>query len=160
MIAEYRGVYWSPELIGREMERSNYDVIIGHYGTSWYGIEDCDQIVYVTDQRKQAVRHLIQRPSSISAAEEWLLIRDIIPCGIEPRYIKEMTQITTDRIYALSYDEVDVKKRIRNQYEERTNFRCISKALQELLKDVIMQLCPDIDDKSYRKAYREAKGGK
>lgn len=119
------------------------------------------KICYVTDLQLHHIRQL-NSIRNYDCIEQCLIIKDTLPCKIHPDYIIHQIykHIDQNQVYLFNQDNSDYKYKIENQYNHKIIFPKLSKEVQSFIKNIILQFYPEIGDKQYSIAYKNAERGR
>lgn len=140
-----------------------YDDILINFGFNYNinAAQSCTRIVYSTDLQKHNIEKLISIPN-IEKAEKSLLIKDAVDSKVNQAYILDRLQkdINKEKVYVFDQDVIDTKYKILAQYDTLFEFRKITRAVKDYLKNTIRELCPCTTEKERKEAYKIAERGR
>ena len=167
-IIEYRGIYflraqkreedWS-SILGKK----GYDFILTDYGfhPDARAFSVSDHIICVTDQQKHNWNRVLPL-LGMGGDKLSMIIRDVVG-HIAKEWNRngfpELALLPADRIHVMYLDELDMKCKIRCQYEISYHFKRLSIPTQNVIKKLVMEMLPGINRKELRSAYRKAQRG-
>lgn len=160
-IVDYHGISYTRQGLS-EAFLQNYDEIIINFGfIQNEHIQSCSQLIYVVDQHKHHIEHMLH--CTYHAQKKEVLLRNMVDCSIDVSYIssklKEGLMVEDKDIHVLYYDERDIRSGLMAEYNYLVTFRNISKDMKLYLKNKIEELCPKDSNKMRKKAYRIAERG-
>ncbi|MDF2942794.1 MAG: hypothetical protein K0S01_1652 [Herbinix sp.] len=139
----------------------NYILIDYGYNTHAEGLNDCDQLVIVTDQQAHNIGRL-SIPAHLKDKDKILIITNVVACKITPQFITnelKLNHLVTKKVYVVNQDELDMECKIKCQYEGIFRFIKLSTQLKSVLKGLIMELLPELQKKILKEAYKKAERG-
>ena len=161
-IITHFGIDFTSKQINQDV-RDEYNDILINFGFNWTHISEtqyCTSIIFIINQLQHNIKRLASFTSIGSeAADKSLIIKDVVNSKISPEYIADQLKVK-ENVCVLNFDEIDMKYRILAQHDSLFTFRRITRGAKDYLLDTVKKMCPEIQEKAIKEAYKAAERGR
>lgn len=166
---EFRGIMFqdmrniAAQSSEEEQGYDEYDCILIDYGYDVNVIDSLfpDILIYVTDQQIHNINHLAELKAE-AAIGKMLIIKNYIHHKTDSSYIMQQLRLSEENLmgsYVLSPDELDEKSRLSCQTDYVVKLKKLSVLTKKLIREITMELYPDISMKELNKGWKKAERG-